>query len=250
MMEKVSCITVCRNDKNALLETMQSALQQTPPLYEVVVVDGASTDGTVALLPTLQKRFEQNGVRFQYVSEADTGIYNAMNKGVGLAEGDWLIFMNAGDCFAGTKVLEQVFSNPFPPQAGVIYGDFYKKRKKGNQYTKSRPATELGKRMIANHQAMFFARQAFAQHPYDESLRIAADYDWVLGYYMRGGTLHYVPVAVSVYEMTGLSSENGYQRFCEHMLVRGRYGVGNPPAMLAVKKCIVYLREKLRQLIE
>lgn len=116
-LPKVTVITVCRNALPLLRHTVENVLQQTYAPLEYLIIDGASTDGTPAYLSSLQ-------APLQWWSAPDKGIYDAMNKGVARASGEWVIFMNAGDCFAATDVLQRIFSTP--RTADVIYGDVLK----------------------------------------------------------------------------------------------------------------------------
>ena len=112
----VTVVTVCRNVKSSLEKTMNSLLHQSYAHIDYVIIDGASTDGTPEMLGKTE------GVR--WISEPDMGIYDAMNKGIRMAEGEWVIFMNAGDVFASDDTLSKVFS--VERDADVIYGDVIK----------------------------------------------------------------------------------------------------------------------------
>ena len=114
----VTVITVCRNHAKGLEKTIQSVESQTWQEKEYLVIDGASTDGTMEVIR------QHEGSITQWISEPDLGIYDAMNKGVRLAQGQWIIFMNAGDTFASTDTLQRVFQEP--QEADVIYGDVIK----------------------------------------------------------------------------------------------------------------------------
>lgn len=104
-LPKVTVITVCRNALPLLRHTVENVLQQTYAPLEYLIIDGASTDGTPAYLSSLQ-------APLQWWSAPDKGIYDAMNKSVARTSGEWVIFMNAGDCFAATDVLQRIFSTP------------------------------------------------------------------------------------------------------------------------------------------
>lgn len=122
-MQKITVVTVARNVCQALRQTMDSVLQQDYENVEYIVVDGASTDGTVSMLESVDCPY------LKWISEPDSGIYNAMNKAIGMATGEYVIFMNAGDLFAGDDVLSRVFEKP--EQADIIYGHVEKKDKQG-----------------------------------------------------------------------------------------------------------------------
>ena len=117
---RVSIITVTYNAESLLERTLQSVLSQRYADKEIVVVDGQSSDGTVAVIKRHAAAIQS------WVSEPDKGIYDAMNKGVRMATGDWILFMNAGDTFASDDVLQRLFDAVDPAQADVIYGDVVK----------------------------------------------------------------------------------------------------------------------------
>ena len=113
---KLSIITICYNIKDEIERTCKSIVGQTWQDFEWIVVDGGSTDGTLEVLKKYSDRIDI------LISEKDSGIYNAMNKGIKLANGEWLNFMNGGDNFASNDVLEKVFKNK-NYEADILYGD-------------------------------------------------------------------------------------------------------------------------------
>ena len=113
---KFTVITVCYNASATIRETIASVLGQTYPELEYIVVDGKSTDGTVEVLESI------GDARMTFISEKDTGIYNAMNKGLNMASGDYLIFLGADDTFFDQGVLERVAAK-LTGHSDVVYGD-------------------------------------------------------------------------------------------------------------------------------
>ncbi len=103
---KLSIITINRNNEPGLEKTMQSVAAQSSKAFEYVVVDGASTDGSVEVI----QRYEQQLANLKWVSDPDSGIYNAMNKGIGMATGDYIQILNSGDSLAADDVVERMFS--------------------------------------------------------------------------------------------------------------------------------------------
>ena len=125
-MEKISIITVCYNAEYEIERTILSVVNQTYVNKEYIVIDGCSKDGTIRIID------KYSNVIQTLVSEPDKGIYDAMNKGINMATGEWLIFMNAGDEFASPSVLERIFSNSVRPDTRFIYSDVLMKN--GNHY--------------------------------------------------------------------------------------------------------------------
>lgn len=116
----ISVITVCLNAEHLLKQTIDSVLGQTFDDYEYIIIDGGSEDHTIDVI----KQY-QDHPHVRWISEPDKGIYDAMNKGVSMAKGEWLNFMNAGDCFASNDVLERIFAMDIPEQIKFLYSDNY-----------------------------------------------------------------------------------------------------------------------------
>ena len=206
-MEKVTVITVARNARNDLRRTMESVARLSYPDVEYIVVDGASTDGTVEMLE------KSKGVR--WTSEADRGIYDAMNKGVTKATGEWVIFMNAGDRFASDDVIERVFSHPETDAADVIYGDVVKR----GTVCSASPEPVDGHRMFFCHQSCIARCKCLIDTPFDISHRMSADFKWVKMMIKQGRRLVYVPVAVSEFDPGGVSNTSRSRGLADNMRV-------------------------------
>ena len=206
-MEKVTVITVARNARNDLRRTMESVARLSYPDVEYIVVGGASTDGTVEMLE------KSKGVR--WTSEADRGIYDAMNKGVTKATGEWVIFMNAGDRFASDDVIERVFSHPETDAADVIYGDVVKR----GTVCSASPEPVDGHRMFFCHQSCIARCKCLIDTPFDISHRMSADFKWVKMMIKQGRRLVYVPVAVSEFDTGGVSNTSRSRGLADNMRV-------------------------------
>ena len=116
---KISIVTVCYNAVAVIEKTIQSVLSQTYRNIEYIVIDGASTDGTIDVLKKYQTKISC------FISEPDEGIYDAMNKGLKIATGEWICFMNAGDFFYDTEVLNSMHFDEYSSNLyGCLYGDF------------------------------------------------------------------------------------------------------------------------------
>ncbi len=174
----LSIITICYNIKDEIERTCKSIVNQTWQDFEWIVVDGGSTDGTVDILKKYQKKMSV------LISEPDKGIYNAMNKGIKLAKGKWLNFMNGGDCFATKDVLEKVFKNK-DYDADVLYGDM-RIVKNCKEIRVNHYPDKVSKQYFRNgrigHQAAFIKYDLFRQYGlYNEKYRIASDWEkWIV----------------------------------------------------------------------
>jgi glycosyltransferase involved in cell wall biosynthesis len=220
-MPKFSIITVCLNEIESIHKTCESICSQTFDNFEWIVVDGKSTDGTLDVLSEYKWRMNT------FISEADKGIYDAMNKGIVLSRGEHLLFMNAGDYFSGQKSLKLVSD---APDKDILYGDVYCVNAKGESFTIKMPE-KLPKLFLLNnmmpHQATFIRRKLFEKYGnYDCSYRIAADYDLFVRFlYEHKVTSFHVPHILSVFITDGISSTPSFKilRKKENHLIRKKY---------------------------
>lgn len=206
---KISVITVVYNDKEHIVHTIDSVASQTArDCMEYIVVDGASTDGTSNLIRQHQSQIDV------YICEKDSGIYNAMNKGMQHATGDFAIFMNSGDSFCSPDVVERVLNaiGQAPQIPNLIYGDY--RTMNGANFSRPIPARRYDKiwyGMVASHQSTFFNLNFLRSQglQYDESYKIAADYKLALQVIrLSNGNVLQVPICVSNFDVTGVSTLN------------------------------------------
>jgi putative colanic acid biosynthesis glycosyltransferase len=199
---KFSVITVVRDDLIGLQVTLQSVDAQTSRDFECTIVDGASTDGTPAFLGTL------HWPNLQWISEPDEGIYDAMNKGITLSNGRFLIFMNAGDRFAHPEVLDQVsYALTEHGEHDVVYGDAFQRAESGETFRKrARPVEAITYGMFTHHQAMFFARCLFPKFGYDKNWKIAGDYALIATAYKNRCKFLRVHFPICIFAEGGVSS--------------------------------------------
>ena len=196
----LSIITINRNNAAGLEKTMQSVLSQTRTDYEYVVVDGASTDGSVAVIERLAPAF---GDRLKWISEPDKGIYNAMNKGIRMATGEYIQILNSGDSLVSPDVTDKMYGNmlkDFPD--GHVHRD---KGFAGEDITLL--GTYIG---TLNHSPAYIRRSLFDKYgPYDESLKIVSDWKWYLQAIVFGEEKPvYADIDVTLFDMTGISETN------------------------------------------
>ena len=196
-MIKFTIVTITYNAAAVFVRTADSVLRQDYPNVEHIIVDGASTDGTVALALEYKAKSDAtgNGHEVRIVSEPDKGLYDAMNKGLGMATGDYVCFMNAGDFFPDGATLSLICANARldgcrkdgKPLPAVLYGDTDWVDNEGRYMRRRRltPPERLSWRsfrhgMLVCHQA-FYARADIARRtPYDLRYRHSADVDWCI----------------------------------------------------------------------
>ena len=198
-----SVITICLNNKDGLIRTYQSLKSQSCDDYEWIIVDGVSTDGTVEFLKSLPKTD-----MISWKSEADSGLYDAMNKGMALARGDYLLFLNSGDELTGTDVLEVVKANALQnSKPSLIYGDALELCQDGSCVRKNAYSWKrVWYGMFTHHQSIFYSRKKLGKQNYRLDYRIAADYAFTCEFLMRVDDVHYVDVPICLFEGGGLTS--------------------------------------------
>ena len=240
----LSVITVCRNTADILPDTMNSLLDQTWTQFEHLIIDGASTDNTVTVLNTFQNYFSGKNIPFRFISEPDKGIYDAMNKGVRMSQGKWLLFLNAGDLLAAPDTLEKIFS--VPARGQIVYGDtlcIYQGRKK---LYPALPLDHLRWEMAFCHQSVFIERQLLEEYPYDISYRVCADHYFFLSMYLKGVVFDYRTFPISIYEISGYSDRNKLLSHREQQRMQKDLGVFRLSLSWLMHEVIFYMKEGIK----
>lgn len=197
----ISVVTVCRNCREMLLKTARSVAEQTFDNFEFIIVDGNSTDGTANLLADGTIRADTA------ISEPDSGIYDAMNKGVGLAKGEWIMFMNAGDTFVDPSTLVRVAKVLSSTEADIVYGDALLDRGVGLTLKRAlEPANRH--RMYFHHQSAYSRRRLLADHPFRLDVGLSGDYCFFKECILEGAKFQHVVDPWCIYDCTGLSTNN------------------------------------------
>ncbi len=181
-MVKISVVTVCRNDINGLRETFESLRAQDCNEYEWRVLDGSSTDGTVEWLR------EHHTLDGGWISEPDNGIYDAMNKGIGAAAGEYLLLMHSGDLLAGpdviSKLIRLITRETAPPD--FVFGDSLDVDRRGKAYyRRAISASRIKFGMITRHQSMLYRREMVERFQYPSNFRLSGDYALTAAVLMR-----------------------------------------------------------------
>lgn len=210
---KLSIITINRNNAAGLERTMQSVLKQTCVDFEYVVIDGASIDGSVEIVKRYADSF---GERLKWISEPDKGIYNAMNKGIGVASGEYVEFLNSGDCLVSDDVIARMYKalseNGLP---SILYGNMLKDMPRGkilrDKCFSGGEISFLGFYTgTLNHSPAYIRKDLFEKYGlYDESLKIVSDWEWYLQAIILGEeTPVYTDIDVTLFDMHGISETN------------------------------------------
>lgn len=211
---KLSIITVNLNNRAGLQKTGDSVITQSFKDFEWIVIDGGSSDGSRELI-------EQYSDYIAYwVSEPDKGVYNAMNKGVTVAKGEYLQFLNSGDWLYDNTALERCFSHRFA--ADIVYGDLYFCR--GDEKKPYVYPDRLSSRFMYDyslgHNATFIKREALIEEPYDESLKIVSDWKFFLIQGLENKKFEHLKEFVTCFDESGISSVNAQLVAAEREKVR------------------------------
>lgn len=202
-MIKISVITINYNDAKGLRNTIQSVISQDYQSIEYIIVDGGSTDESLSVI----KEFKIK----KFVSELDNGIYDAMNKGLFMATGEFVIFMNSGDIFSTSTVVSEIFSNNNYDACDVIYGNSTKVSADGKKVVRTVEGCldELRYHPIYRHGASFTRRSFHLKYMFDLSrkdLGYALDYHCIYRMYKTGGKFTYRDVCIMDYLEEGTSN--------------------------------------------
>lgn len=218
-----SIITVCYNAADTLGPTLRSVDSQTCRLYEHLIVDGGSTDGTLKLLAS-----QPNELR-KVTSERDKGIYDAMNKGLSRAKGDYVIFLNAGDRFHAADTLETyakaIMDNDYP---GIVYGQTNLVDKDGRKIAgrhleapEQLSLKSFAEGMLVCHQAMAVLRRITPL--YDVSWRFSADYEWVIRCLQHSRQNVYTGCVTADFLSEGTTTANRRRSLVERFRIMSHY---------------------------
>lgn len=210
-MDPITIITVCYNAEATIEQTICSVLGQSYRPIEYIIIDGKSTDNTNNIILRYKPEFIEKGFNFLHLSEQDKGIFDAMNKGIQLATGKWINFMNAGDFFNNNEVIKQVFCREIPVGVKAIYGDTIVSKKFGQFVNHALPPTQIVQHMPTCHQAFFIDAEEMKQHPFSNDYHLTADYHFVYNLYKRTSNQAFLqlPISIVCYEAEhGISSIN------------------------------------------
>lgn len=213
---KISVVTVCFNAKETIEETFISIFNQTYKNIESIVIDGASTDGTIDVI----KRYEDQIAHF--ISETDEGIYDAMNKAIKLATGDFIIFLNANDVFYDSNVVEKVVNTLIAnPDAKILFGNSHfvfedKLNYQIHTYEKIKNDYSIIFNNIC-HQSIFYHHSLFDEFGnYSNEFKIYADWDFnIRCLFLNKVFAIYLPIIISKFQLGGICSNSESKEICK-----------------------------------
>lgn len=226
---KISVITVCFQAEGTIAKTIESVKRQSYADMEYIVIDGGSTDGTMEVIEKTLGNYPA-----KLFSEPDRGIYDAMNKGIYLASGDYIHFLNAGDVYYDDHVLEKTAVQIERTDADIVYGDIEYlypdgSRERRNYDRKCARQIYYLTGDCINHQAMFAKRKLFEMDLFDINFKICADRDWMMKKSKEGVSFYAMGYPVCVYSYDGVSvlQKDAYKKEAA-LCIKKHYPLGYP----------------------
>lgn len=217
---KLSVITIVYNNVADIERTMLSVLGQTYPNIEYIIVDGLSTDGTLDIIKKYRDKISK------LISEKDEGIYDAMNKGLAAATGDYVLFMNSGDEIYDSDTVAKVFATA--ADADIYYGETEMIDASGQTLGQRRHKTpenftwrDFKYGMSVSHQAIYIKRSL--TEPFDRRYHLSADIDWILKAAKKAKNIVNVHQYVAKYLVGGMSKKRHRQSLVERFKIMKRY---------------------------
>jgi glycosyltransferase involved in cell wall biosynthesis len=219
----LTVVTVVYNNVADIERTLLSVLNQSYKAIEYIVIDGASTDGTLQVIERYKDKLAK------LISEKDKGIYDAMNKGIAAATGHYIIFMNSGDQFYSKDTVKHVFA--CAEDADIYYGETEMMDEQGNNLGRRRHAApeaftwrDFKYGMSISHQAIYIKRSLV--EAYDPKYQLSADIDWILRAAKKAKKIVRVPGYVAKYLVGGMSKKKHRQSLMERFdIMKKHYGL-------------------------
>jgi len=219
-LPKLTVITIVYNNVRDIERTIKSVINQTHKKIEYIIIDGKSTDGTLAVIEKYKTRISK------IISEPDKGIYDAMNKGLALAKGDYILFMNSGDEIYDEHTVEDVFATA--PGADIYYGET--EMYNDNWESLGRRRHEAPENfdwksfrfgMNVSHQAIYIKRSIIA--PYDLKYKYSSDIDWIIKAAKKSSNIVNVHRYVAKYLVGGMSKKKHRESLKERFKIFTKY---------------------------
>jgi len=199
---KISIITVVLNDSENFLKTANSVSKLIYKNIEYIVIDGKSTDSTPEIINEYKDLIDKS------ISERDGGLYDAMNKGIDLASGDWIIFMNAGDIFVDSDILTIIFADNDFSDTDILYGDTIVRYPNFERYQSSANIIDIERGMQFSHQSVFIRLSYHRKNKYNIQNVICADFEFFYDAVSKNRIFLKIPRAISSVLSGGISDKS------------------------------------------
>lgn len=212
----ISVITVCYNAEKELEQTILSVINQTYKNIEYIIIDGGSSDSSIDIIKKYNSKISY------WISESDNGIYDAMNKGIKIATGIYISFMNAGDCFYSLTTIEEISKYLSINRPDIIYGNANFIYEWGMKMKIPYPIETLNKRMAFCHLASLVKTTLMKQELFDTSFKISSDYNFLYHQFKARKQFLYIPICIANFDAVfGISSRNYFLARKENAIING-----------------------------
>lgn len=236
MQPLISIITVSYNSVKTIEQTILSVVHQTYNNIEYIIIDGGSQDGTLEIIEKYQDK-----ISF-WISEPDKGVYDAMNKGISYAKGDYIGIINSDDWYE-LDAIEKIVSI-IKEDYIVIYGDMMYEKSKSELVKPSKDLSLLEKQMIICHPSVFVKSEAYKKYGnFDITYKISADWDMMLRLYEKECLFYYCDDLISHFRTNGISSNFNMRQIKERTKIRKSHG--NFSILLLMKDILIFLFFKI-----
>lgn len=220
----ISIITVCYNSEKTIKDTIESVLNQTYTNIEYILVDGASEDCTVDVIKSYEVKFRKKGISYKWVSDPDRGIYDAMNKGIDMANGELVGIINSDDWYEIDAV--EIMTNEYKKnmKIDVFHGLVRIIKDNGKKFIKGENL-EFGR---GEHPAVFITKKAYEKFgKYSLNYKIASDQDLLMKIKFEGGKAKFIERVISNFRWGGVSNTYKYRADYENTLLEYKYNIIN-----------------------
>lgn len=222
---KISVVTVAFNEDKNIAKTIESVLNQTTSNIEYIICDGKSTDKTVEIANSYADEFAKKGIGYIVNSEKDMGIYDAMNKGINKATGDYICFLNAGDWFYNNEIIERVTKKLFASdKPDLLYGNVML-IDRGVIFYLNGDENGLKREMTVPHPSVFASAEIMKKNKFDTKYKIAADYNFVLSQKLAGKSFCKLDEIITCFSGDGVSSKSVIKSIKEREAVKASHGL-------------------------
>lgn len=198
----ISVITLVKNDALGLKKTILSVSNQVYENIEHIVIDGGCTDGTNGIISKNISNIDK------WKSEPNCGISEALNKGIELSSGEWIIILNSGHTFFNPEVIQNIIRKNIICKYDLIFGDMVLKTSFGDIIKYSKPINTLWKGMSFSHQSSLIKADIFNKYKYDENYKYACDFELIFKLYIEDFNFKYISIIVSRRKIQGNTDSN------------------------------------------
>ncbi len=237
----ISVVTVCRNAEKMIEKTIKSVLAMEFTDFEHIIIDGASEDGTMSVIDRYAGEYAKKGIAFSVISEPDGGIYDAMNKGIKMAQGDWIMLLNAGDAYHDGNVFNEIEQATRRFRVDILAGNMIFQEGYLGRVYRSRKTNRMKEEMALMHATMCVKRELYEAKPFSTEYKISGDYEWSLYYYLNDAKIEIIDIIMVDFDGNGVSNKNKNLARLENYQIQRKYGLlGNdkPPRKPNIKSRI------------